>query len=505
MHPPAMSTPPTNEGALRGPGEGILDLRGGGLAPQKLCKLPRGPLEEAAGRGNKKLVQQLLSSGAEFGDAFDKASRANEWETVGVMLDHLLARSEDGGGGDARGDNGGAIEALPSTLAMSGALTETLGLAAGKGERRVLKRLLEAGAGVHVGYALHEAVGNRHFKTARLILDDTRGGASALHKFSQTGRAPIHIAAQKGVCATARMLLERGADVDMKTRENDSDGHTALDVAMGCGKWEMTKLLLENKADANARCGSAKRTAAHVAAKRGGTLGLRYLTELINHGADVNIKDAHMRTPMHVAAAGNKHPEHSPGIISKLAAAGGNVHAKNRTGQTPLHVAAVRLQENAVARLLELGADETIKDTRGKKPQEVVGEYVQTHGEIHARIEHLLRTAPLNRVWLRRRWWVMFRSHFTGGRASGGGGGDAAGSAGAAANTGASGGGGGGDCVERPSTRRRVLSPTGTGGSGSDSGAGSSGSGGVSNSSGIIRWVVLDATEGVFREIVTYL
>ncbi len=498
-----MPTPPKiNRGALRGAGEEILDLLAGGLTPPEWSKLLRGPLEAAAGQGNKKLVRQLMSSGAEFGGAFDKASRANEWETVDVMLDHLLARSEDDVC-DARGDIGGAIElSLPSAFVMSGALTETLSLAAGKGKNRVMERLLKAGAGVQVGYALHEAVGNRRFEAARRILDDTRGGASALHKFSRTGRAPIHIAAQKGVCATTRMLLEAGADVDMKTRENgffdDNDGYTALDVAIGCGKWDVTKLLLEKKANANARCGSAKRTAAHLAAKRGGTLGLRYLTLLADYGADVNIKDQSTRTPMHVAAAVTKHPEHSPAIISRLAASGGDVNAKNRAGKTPLHVAAANLQENVVARLLELGADETIQDSRARLPMEMVRDRVPTPGVRHARIEHLLRTAPVNRVWLRRRWWVMFRSHFHGGSARGVRGGGPGG--GAAASSGAN----GGDCVERPATRRRLLPPTGNGGSGGGGGGSGSGSGN-GNGSGIIRWVVLDTAEGVFREIVTYL
>ncbi len=71
---------------------------------------------------------------------------------------------------------------------------------------------------------------------------------------------PLHEAAAMGHLEVARLLLERGADVNAKNKH----GFTPLHFAAGIGHTDVAKLLLE-------------------------------------HGADVNAKDEHGRTPADIA------------------------------------------------------------------------------------------------------------------------------------------------------------------------------------------------------------
>ncbi len=59
---------------------------------------------------------------------------------------------------------------------------------------------------------------------------------------------PLLVAAKKGDVATAKKLLDSGADVNMKSGQ---DGVTPLMVAAALGRLEMVELLLQYKPDLN--------------------------------------------------------------------------------------------------------------------------------------------------------------------------------------------------------------------------------------------------------------
>lgn len=59
---------------------------------------------------------------------------------------------------------------------------------------------------------------------------------------------PLLIAAKKGDVATAKKLLDSGADVNMKSGQ---DGVTPLMTAAALGRLEMVELLLQYKPDLN--------------------------------------------------------------------------------------------------------------------------------------------------------------------------------------------------------------------------------------------------------------
>jgi len=63
------------------------------------------------------------------------------------------------------------------------------------------------------------------------------------------GYAPLHWAADQGHVEIVNILLKFGADVDIKTNDNE----TPLHFAAWMGRPKVVKILLENGADVNAR------------------------------------------------------------------------------------------------------------------------------------------------------------------------------------------------------------------------------------------------------------
>jgi ankyrin repeat protein len=68
---------------------------------------------------------------------------------------------------------------------------------------------------------------------------------------------------------------------------------------------------------------------------------------LLAQGADVNARNAHGWTPLHVAAAGG-----DPTVVALLLRHGADVHAQSHIGTTPLDNATLRGSRKAVIDLL---------------------------------------------------------------------------------------------------------------------------------------------------------
>jgi len=82
--------------------------------------------------------------------------------------------------------------------------------------------------------------------------------------------------------------------------------------------------------------------------------------ELLAQGANPNIPDDDMRTPLHQAVLGN-----SVGLVGLLIEAGANVNAKDTQGFTPLHYAAQEYLPEITRILIGKGADVNACDEDG--------------------------------------------------------------------------------------------------------------------------------------------
>ena len=127
-------------------------------------------------------------------------------------------------------------------------------------------------------------------------------------------------------------------------------------VAVGNGDLKEVRHLISHGSKANVRAPGGSKTPLHLAVE----LHLSSIAkELILAQADVNAKTRNGTTPLHVAAQ-----EGYVELIDMLAAAGAVIDVFSGIGCTPLHEAAANGQKEAVLKLLTLGADPSIKDTR---------------------------------------------------------------------------------------------------------------------------------------------
>ena len=117
-----------------------------------------------------------------------------------------------------------------------------------------------------------------------------------------TGITPLHVAAHKGYIHAVRhlLLLPHGGGGDVAVR--DAMGMDALQYAAMGGHAEVSRTLLQRRADVN-RTRADGTTAMMVAARRG---DVRLTQVLWEHGGRVNTSDEDGYTPLHFyATAGN--------------------------------------------------------------------------------------------------------------------------------------------------------------------------------------------------------
>jgi len=174
----------------------------------------------------------------------------------------------------------------------------------------------------------------------------------------------------------ARLLLAHGARIDA----TDADGYRAIHWSSP----QETAVLLDAGADPNSRQGTLRSrgitypgdaiTALMTASSRGHQETVRLL---ISAGADVNAQDKWRRTALHSAAsaAGKPMPaaDKPVEIVQLLIAAGADVNARDSNGQTALMVAARSRSLDAIKILLAAGADPSICDAKLRDAADYLG------------------------------------------------------------------------------------------------------------------------------------
>src|ERR1035437_7523263 len=144
---------------------------------------------------------------------------------------------------------------------------------------------------------------------------------------TEDGSTALHLAALDGHSAIARLLLDSKAQVNARGLREE----TPLHMAMYDGHREVVEVLLAGQADVNAQ-NTAGETPLHVAARKGHR-GLVAL--LLEHHAEVNAKDRQDATPLHATAA-EGHKE----VAELLLSGNADLSARDKSGRTPKAVAA---------------------------------------------------------------------------------------------------------------------------------------------------------------------
>ncbi|NHZ73281.1 MAG: hypothetical protein GWP16_02280, partial [Nitrospirae bacterium] len=224
--------------------------------------------------------------------------------------------------------------------------------AAGAGETALVERLLDK------GHDPNARACNDVFELTREVRDLLLVRYNCWEEPSP-GWTPLHWAADRGRLETARLLLERGAEVD----SHEDRGTTPLLSAVWRGHLDLVELLLENGADVNARALDDEAPLHRVpwSSHRGFAIG----TRLLEAGADVNAASERGFTPLHQAAY-ERHPEG----IALLLEAGADPNGKSSYGMSALHVAAAANSPEVVSLLVAAGADTDARHPEVGTPEE---------------------------------------------------------------------------------------------------------------------------------------
>jgi len=159
-------------------------------------------------------------------------------------------------------------------------------------------------------------------------------------------RTPLHTSAAYGQVGIVKLLLKKGADVNIR---NDG-GETPLHYATGCGQVEVMKVLLENGAKVSEK-GTACGTPLQWAAENG---RIREAKLLLDSGADIDQKGANGYTALSTAVAAE--PKQIE-MVKFLLSNGADVNSLDVYHNTPLNIVYKHNDAEIGRLLLQHGAD----------------------------------------------------------------------------------------------------------------------------------------------------
>jgi ankyrin repeat protein len=195
------------------------------------------------------------------------------------------------------------------------------------------------------------------------------GGLSKSGGYCCSGETPLHVASRRGHVEIVKLLLEHGADPNIR----DMYGETPLHDAAYWGHADVVKLLLEHGADLSAK-NKYGETPLFLAIHS--EYGTEVAKLLLERGADPNVRSKRMlygrRTPLHYAVLGG-----DVELARLLLEKGANPNAKDEYGETPLHIAVVRGDLQMAKLLLQYGADPNARDKWGETPLDDVQNFIE--------------------------------------------------------------------------------------------------------------------------------
>ena len=164
----------------------------------------------------------------------------------------------------------------------------------------------------------------------------------------------LYDASSGGDDTLVRELLTAGADPD---KYKDSNGFTALIVAVNRGNDSIVSILIQHGANPNIQ-NKYENTALHNAALNGNN---EVITTLIKAGADLNIQNDEGKTALYRAAENGNNE-----VITTLIEAGADLNIQRKDGNTALQNAAWNGNNEVTTTLIEAGADLNIQNKDGE-------------------------------------------------------------------------------------------------------------------------------------------
>ena len=181
-------------------------------------------------------------------------------------------------------------------------------------------------------------------------------------------RFPLLAALTKDQVDVAELLLELGANADAR----ETTGETILLKVFSQSQPNLvniTKFLLKHGADVNAR-DALLRSSLHLAEDSG---QLEAAQILLEHNADTNVQNEDGKTPLHLLSQnlrlnGSDILRHALSLLK----GGAEVKIRDKDNKTPLHLAIQSGQSKLAGILLEHGADANAEDNQGETPLHIL-------------------------------------------------------------------------------------------------------------------------------------
>jgi ankyrin repeat protein len=374
-----------------------------GASPAARGRNGKTPLHLAVERGYLDIVRLLAAArqGLDLADgegqtAVDLALAADDDETARALVAAGCAVTDVRAAALANQPERAEqlLKEKPEALRRTAASKRTaLHLAAQWGSDRTLAVLLRHGAEVDArdqagATALHYAAWRGRLTTARLLLERK---ANVRAVITESNLQPVHLAAQAADQRMTDLLLKHGADLNAPveagsasllhvavTRDRpellafllekgatvdrpDEYGATPLHRAVEAGNAKLVRVLLRHRADANRPKGKDGPRPLHLAAEQGNEA---VVTLLVRAGAKVDAREPGSGdTPLHMGVWAGR-----TAVVRVLLASKAAVNARERNGNTPLHRAARRGEVGLTAMLLEAGAAVRAANDEGWQP-----------------------------------------------------------------------------------------------------------------------------------------
>ncbi|KAM8723153.1 ankyrin repeat and SOCS box protein 16 isoform 1-T2 [Acanthopagrus schlegelii] len=189
------------------------------------------------------------------------------------------------------------------------------------------------------------------------------------------GNTALHDACVGGHAVCVRLLLSHGADPDLLA----ADGSAALHLCTSAQSLQCAELLLDGGAEVNVRTRESRITPLHVAARRGLE---EHVELLLGHGADVLATNREGETPLNAACSGAERPSEAGRylrVIQRLLAAGADPRTAGRKQHTPLHNACANCSSRIVKVLLQHGARADVVNCAGYTPMDCLLQVVEDY------------------------------------------------------------------------------------------------------------------------------
>jgi uncharacterized protein len=297
---------------------------------------PEDPLVKAAFKNDLDAVRQLAFVSTDV-NATDKLINANALAFAVERGNREMVQVLLSAGADINAKNGDERTAI---MHLSESATVDL-----------VRDLFAAGADVNArdewgGTALMDAASSCKFAVVKELIAD---GANIDAK-SKNGRTVLMSAAENDDPKVVALLLKTGVDVSARNENEES----ALIIAAKKGKAGAVKALIEAHAEIEAKDSAGKTALFYAVANEDPNVA----KALIEAGANVNLKNDEGDTPLLIAAEDGK-----PDTVKALIDAGADVDAKDSDGQTALMRTS---EAETVLFLLNAHADVTIKDKDGQ-------------------------------------------------------------------------------------------------------------------------------------------